>query len=152
MGAGIALQSAGVDPRIEAVVAEASFANLQEAAYDYAGLRQYPWLGKTLFAPGAWIMVYRGGKLAGFPSAEVSPEKAVVARNFPVLIICDEKDQALPCRHSEMIYKVARGPKGFWRVPNAFHTAAIGYEPEEFRKRVLEFFERYRQATPAQIN
>src|SRR5215475_4241161 len=137
MGAGIVLQTAAIDPRIEAVVAEASFANLQEAAYDYAGLRQYPWLGKTLFAPGAWLMVYRGGKLAGFPAGEVSPEKAVAARHFPVLIICDEKDQALPCRHSEMIYNAARGPKEFWRVPNAFHTAAIGYEPEEFRKRVL---------------
>src|SRR6266404_7753153 len=89
MVAGIALQSAGADPRIEAVVAEASFANLQEAAYDYAGLRQYPWLGKTLFAPGAWLMVYRGEKLAGFPAAEVSPVKAVAARPFPVLIICD---------------------------------------------------------------
>ena len=39
MGAGIALQSAAIDPRIEAVVAEASFANLREASYDYAGLR-----------------------------------------------------------------------------------------------------------------
>jgi alpha-beta hydrolase superfamily lysophospholipase len=36
MGAGIALQSAAVEPRIEAVVAEASFANLREASYDYA--------------------------------------------------------------------------------------------------------------------
>jgi len=154
MGAGIALQSAGIDPRIEAVVAEASFANLQEAAYDYAGLRQYPWLGKTLFAPGAWLMVYRGGKLAGFPSSGVSPEKSAAARPFPVLIICDEKDRALPCRHSEMIYRAASGPKEFWRVPNAFHTAAIGYEPEEFRKRVVGFFDRYRQApaTHSQTN
>jgi alpha-beta hydrolase superfamily lysophospholipase len=53
MGAAIALQSAGYDSPIEAVVAEAPFANLQEAAYDYAGLRQFPWLGKTLMAPGA---------------------------------------------------------------------------------------------------
>ena len=42
MGAGIALQSAGVDPRIEAVVAEAPFASLREASYDYAGLQKYP--------------------------------------------------------------------------------------------------------------
>jgi alpha-beta hydrolase superfamily lysophospholipase len=42
MGAGIALQSAGVDPRIEAVVAEAPFASLREASYDYAGLQEYP--------------------------------------------------------------------------------------------------------------
>lgn len=150
MGAGIALESAGSDPRIEAVVAEASFANLQEAAYDYAGLREYPWLGKTLFAPGAWLMVYRGARLAGFPGTEVSPEKSVAHRPFPVLIICDAEDHALPCRHSEMIFRAARGPKEFWRVPGAYHTAAFGHEPDEFRRRVLRFFDRLRQSPPVQ--
>jgi alpha-beta hydrolase superfamily lysophospholipase len=143
MGAGIVLQSAAVDPRIEAVVAEAPFANLREAAYDYAGLRKYPWLGKTLFAPGTWTLLYRDEKLAGFPGAEVSPMKAVASRAFPVLLICDEKDVALPCRHSEMIYAAARGPKQLWVVPRAFHTAALGYQPEEFRRRVLAFFAEY---------
>src|SRR5215467_4755789 len=76
MGAAIALQTAGADPRIEAVVAEASFADLQEAAYDYAGLQRWPLLGKTLFAPGAWTLVYRGQRLAGFPAREVSAVKA----------------------------------------------------------------------------
>ncbi|HET9803941.1 MAG TPA: alpha/beta hydrolase [Candidatus Acidoferrum sp.] len=145
MGAGIALQSAGNDSRIEAVVAAASFANLQEAAYDYAGLREYPWLGKTLFAPGAWLMVYRGARLAGFPGAEVSSEKSVASRPFAVYIICDAVDHALPCRHSEMIFRAARGPKEFWRVPRAYHTAALGYEPDEFKKRVLGFFDRLRE-------
>ncbi len=140
MGAGIVLQSAAADPRIEAVVAEASFANLREAAYDYAGLRKYPWLGKTLFAPGTWTLLYRDEKLAGFPVAEVSPVKAVASRAFPVLLICDEMDVALPCRHSEMIYAAARGPKQLWVVPRAFHTAAYGFEPVEFRRRVLSFF------------
>ncbi len=140
MGAGIVLQSAAADRRIEAVVAEASFANLREAAYDYAGLRKYPWLGKTLFAPGTWTLLYRDQKLAGFPVAEVSPVKAVASRAFPVLLICDEQDVALPCRHSEMIYAAARGPKQLWVVPRAFHTAALGFQPEEFRRRVLSFF------------
>lgn len=140
MGAGIALQSAAVDPRIEAVVAEASFASLREATYDYAGLRKYPWLGKTFFAPFSWTLLYRGESLAGFHAAEVSPEKAVAARAFPVLLICDEKDVALPCRHSEMIYAAARGSKQLWVVPGAFHTAALGFQPGEFRRRVLAFF------------
>ena len=140
MGAGIALQSAGADPRIEAVVAEASFANMREASYDYAGLRKYPWLGKTLLAPFSWTLLYRGEKLAGFPAAEASPLKAVASRAFPVLLICDEKDDALPCRHSEMIYAAACGPRQLWVVPGAFHTAAYGFEPEEFRRRVLSFF------------
>jgi hypothetical protein len=140
MGAGIALQSAAADPRIEAVVAEASFANLREASYDYAGLRKSPLLGKTLFAPFSWTLLYRGEKAAGFPLAEISPMKAVASRAFPVLLICDEKDEALPCRHSEMIYAAARGPKDLWKVLGAFHTAALGFQPEEFKRRVLAFF------------
>jgi len=148
MGAGIVLQSAAADPRIEAVVAEAPFANLHEAAYDYAGLRKYPWLGKTLFAPGTWTLLYRDEKLAGFPVAEVSPAKAVASRAFPVLLICDEKDDALPCRHAEMIYAAASGPKQLWVVPRAFHTAAYGFAPEEFRRRVLSFFAAYASARP----
>jgi alpha-beta hydrolase superfamily lysophospholipase len=147
MGAGIALQSAGFDPRIEAVVAEAPFASLREASYDYAGLQEYPLLGKTLFAPGAWVMLYRGGKLAGFSASGVSPEQAVAARNFPVLLICDEADTTLPCRHAMRIYAAARGPKSLWIVPGAFHTAALGFAPEEFRQRILEF---YRQPASGQ--
>jgi alpha-beta hydrolase superfamily lysophospholipase len=48
LGAGIVLQAARADTLIEAVAAEAPFANLQEAAYDYAGLQRWPLLGKTL--------------------------------------------------------------------------------------------------------
>ena len=149
MGAGIALQAAAAEPRIEGVVAEASFANLTEAAYDYAGFRRYPWLGKTLLAPGAWMMVYRGQSLAGFPAAEVSPVRSVAARAFPVLLICDTDDVALPCRHTQMIYDAARGPRQMWVVPRAFHTAALAYQPAEFRRRVLAFYE---SAAPVQLS
>jgi uncharacterized protein len=146
LGAGIALQSAAADPRIEAVVAEAPFASLREATYDYAGLQKSPLLGKTLFAPGAWTMLYRGQSIAGFPAAEVAPEKSVVARAFPVFLICDTADVILPCRHAERIYAAARGPKQLWVVPRAFHTAAYGFAPEEFRRRILSFFAAYSSA------
>jgi len=144
MGAGIALQSAGADSRIEAVVAEAPFADLQEAAYDYAGLQRWPLLGKTLFAPGAWTLVYRGERLAGFPAGEVSAVKAVKRRAFPVLLICDGADSVLPCRHAERILAAAAGPKQLWRVPGAPHTGAMGAAPEEFRRRVLAFLDEAR--------
>jgi hypothetical protein len=49
----------------------------------------------------------------------------------------------LPCRHTKRIYAAARGLKQMWVVPGAFHTAALGYEPVEFRRRVLEFFANY---------
>jgi len=150
MGAGIALQSAAADPRIEAVVAEASFANLREASYDYAGLRRSPLLGKTWFRPFSWTLLYRGGKLTGFPLAEVSPVKAVAARAFPVLLICDENDVALPCRHTQAIYDAARGPKQFWRVPGAYHTTGLGFQPVEYERRVLGFYANVAAGKPVQ--
>ena len=150
MGAGIALQSAAADPRIEAVVAEASFATLREASYDYAGLRRSPILGKTLFAPFSWTLLYRGEKLSNLRVAEVSPENAVASRAFPVLLICDERDEALPCRHTQRINAAARGPKQMWEVPGAFHTAALGFQPAEFQRRVLDFFANVAQSKPVQ--
>jgi alpha-beta hydrolase superfamily lysophospholipase len=151
MGAGIALQAAGNDARIEAVAAEAPFANLQEAAYDYAGLQRWPLLGKTFFAPGAWVLIYRGQRLAGFPSSEVSPEKAVKQRAFPVLLICDGADVVLPCRHSETILRAAAGAKELWRVPGALHTGAMGTEPAEFQRRVISFFDAQRLKQTARV-
>jgi uncharacterized protein len=150
MGAGIALQSAAADPRIEGVVAEASFATLREASYDYAGLRWSPVLGKTLFAPFSWMLLYRGERLTGLPVVEVSPEKAVASRAFPVLLICDENDDALPCRHTQRIYAAAIGPKQLWEVPGAFHTAALGFQPAEFQRRVLDFYANVAQGKPVQ--
>jgi hypothetical protein len=134
MGAGLALQSAAADPRIEGVVAEAAFATLREASYDYAGLRRSPILGKTIFAPFSWLLLYRGEKLT----------------NLPVVLICDEKDEALPCRHTQRIYAAARGPKQLWEVPGAFHTAALGFQPVEFQRRVLDFFANVAQSEPVQ--
>jgi hypothetical protein len=85
MGPGIVLQVAAADARIEVVAAEAPFANLQEAAYDCAGLQRWPLLGKTFFAPGAWIVVFRGEHLAGFPASEVFPRKG---RGEPCFFPC----------------------------------------------------------------
>src|SRR5260370_17824654 len=44
MGAGIALQSPAVEPRIAAVGPEPSFANLRAPSYPYARPRRYPFL------------------------------------------------------------------------------------------------------------
>src|SRR5258708_11712315 len=146
MGAGIALQSAGVDPRIEAVVAEAPFASLREASYDYAGLQEYPLLGKTLFAPGASSMLYRRWEAARILAAWASPVKDVAPGELSRLLTFTATATPLPCRHAKRIYAAAQGPKSLWVVPGAFHTAALGFAPEEFRQRVLDFF---RQRVPS---
>jgi alpha-beta hydrolase superfamily lysophospholipase len=140
MGGAIALQSAAVDSRVRAVVAEASFSSLQEVSYDYAGLDVSSMLGKTLFRPAAFLALRSAEKEGGFHASDVSPERAVAERAFPVLLICGTRDRTIPCRHSRRILRAAAGPKQLWVVPGAGHTGAFGTEPEEFKQRVLAFF------------
>jgi alpha-beta hydrolase superfamily lysophospholipase len=141
MGAAIALQTAGIEPRIEAVVAESPFSNLREVSYDYAGLHVSPLLGKTLFRPASFFALKEADKEGGFKAEDVSPEKAVAARAFPVLLICGTRDHTIPCRHAERIYAAARGPKQLWIVPGAEHAAALGHAPEEYERRTISFLQ-----------
>ena len=144
MGGAIALQSAAAEPRISAVVAEASFSNLREVTYDYAGLQSSPWLGKTLFRPATIVALRAAEKEGGFRADDVSPEQAVSERAFPVLLICGTLDHRIPCRHARRIFASAIGPRQIWIVPGAGHTGAYGAEPAEFKRRVLAFFALYR--------
>jgi len=59
MGAGIALQSAAADPRIEAVVAEASFADLAKGLTITPVCENSPGSARlsSLPAPGRWYIV-----------------------------------------------------------------------------------------------
>jgi uncharacterized protein len=143
MGAAIALQSAAIEPRIEAVAAEAPFANMREVTYDYAGLDVSPMLGRTLFRPASMMALASVQKKGGFKPSDVSPEKAVAARPFAVLLICGTSDHRIPCRHSERIYKSSVGPKELWIVRGAGHAAALGHSPAEYETRVVKLFGTY---------
>jgi pimeloyl-ACP methyl ester carboxylesterase len=140
MGASVALQAAGIEPRIEGVVAESAFRNLREVSYDYAGLRMSALLGKTILRPVAVSGIHAAEREGGFNADDVSPEKAVAARPFPVLLICGLDDHNIPARHTRAIYAAAIGPKQMWLVPGAGHTQALGRSPEEFERRVIAFF------------
>jgi uncharacterized protein len=143
LGAAIALESAAVERRIEAVAAEAPFANLREVSYDYAGLHAGSWLGKSLFRPASIVAMKSVEKSGGFRPEDVSPEKAVAERPFPVLLICGTRDVTIPCRHVKRIYKAAAGPKELWIVQGAGHASALGQDPVEYENRVVSFFEKY---------
>jgi uncharacterized protein len=140
MGAAVALQSAAIDPRIEAVVAEGAFRNLHEVMFDYAGLRLSAFLGKTLFRPAAIMAVHEAEHQGGFRFDDVSPEASVAVRKFSVLLISGLRDHNVPRRHAEAIYLAAAGPKELWLVPGARHQKALQTAPTEFRQRVLRFF------------
>jgi len=151
MGAAIALQSASVEPRIEGVIAEDPLANLREVSYDYTGLHWNPLLGKTLFRPAAMAGMAALARAGGFDPDDVSPEKAVAARAFAVLLICGTADHVIPCRHAERVYRAARGPKELWIVQGAGHASALGRDPLGYEQHIIRFLHECDSATPISL-
>jgi uncharacterized protein len=150
MGAAVALESAAVESRIEGVIAEDPLADLREVSYDYTGLHWSPLLGKTLFRPASIAGMAELAKQGGFNPDDVSPEKAVAERPFPVLLICGTRDRTIPCRHAERIYRAARGPRELWVVQGAQHASALGRDPAGYEEHVIHFLQE--QDATAQIS
>jgi pimeloyl-ACP methyl ester carboxylesterase len=140
MGAAVSLESAAFMPQIDGIVAEGAFRNLREVTFDYAGLQQSALLGKTVFRPAALVAVWIAQKQGGFRFEDISPERAVAIRPFPILLICGASDRKIPCRHSEAIFNSAIGPKQLWTVTDTGYEQAVKTAPVEFQRRILDFF------------
>ena len=69
-----------------------------------------------------------------------SPKRAVIGTKIPVLLIHGLQDRNIPPYHSDMIQ--AKNPSDVivWKVPGAIHTGAHKAAPQEFERRVLEWF------------
>ena len=144
MGAAQLLQGAAAEPNFCAVVAESSFSNLHEIAYDRVGqfFRTGPWLGRTLFRPAIEFAFTYGRWKYGLDLRNVSPEAAATNTSVPILLIHGKDDGNFPVRHGERI--AARNPKiALWEVPHADHCGAFSTSGKEFETRVLTWFENH---------
>ena len=154
MGAAQLLQSLPKEPRFCAVVAESPFATFREVAYARFG-RQFqtgPWLGRTFFRPAVDVGFLYVRLHYGLNLEEASPEQAVVGTKIPILLIHGMQDINIPPYHSDLIQ--AKNPSSIvvWKVPGALHTGAHKAAPQEFERRVLEWFAMHSAtATPAGI-
>jgi pimeloyl-ACP methyl ester carboxylesterase len=152
MGAAQLLESLETGTGFCAVVAESSFANFREIAYDRMGQPFHlgPWVGRTVLRPvveAAFLRAWWRDKLS---MQQVSPEDAVRKVHIPVLLIHGLIDSNIPVWHSRRIHE--RAPKTvLWEVPGADHCGAIAVAPTEFENRVIEWMtqrpQRIRAAT-----
>ena len=142
MGAAELMQSIAEVPEFCAVIAESGFSSFREAAFDRVG-QQFgtgPWLGKTLLRPAIEEGFLYARIRYGVNLGEASPERAVAASHVPVLLIHGLADTNLPPRHSERIESLQKAAV-LWEPRNAGHCGASGAEPEEYKRRVLDWFE-----------
>ncbi len=137
MGAAVALQVAALDRRVAAVVAESGFATLRSIFDDYQKrMIKLPWHYLRN------LVIRRSERIAHFRANDVSPLEAVRTIAVPLLIIHGTADTLIDFRYSVNVYEQAREPKELWLIPGARHNDIIEVGGEEYRRRVLEFFDR----------
>jgi fermentation-respiration switch protein FrsA (DUF1100 family) len=61
----------------------------------------------------------------------------------PLLMIHGEEDSYITPHMARALFERARPPREFWLVGGAKHNQALLVAGEEYRRRVLEFFERH---------
>jgi len=71
---------------------------------------------------------------------DVSPEEALKNSRTPLLLIHGTADSNIPIEHSRRLFKMARPGVEFWEVQGGEHVRIRGAYPEEYRRRVREWF------------
>jgi uncharacterized protein len=140
MGGTVALATAAVYADIHAVVADSPFVYVLSAVAGGLIERGAPeglsFLLARLFVATACLRT----RLNLFDIDLVQWIHRVAPR--PLLLIFGEQDIIVPKTEVDLIFTVAGDPKEVWRVPEAAHRNIHVRRPEEYRQRILEFFEK----------
>jgi alpha-beta hydrolase superfamily lysophospholipase len=136
MGAAIAIQAAP-DLPVAAVVADAAFAELHHPIGNRMRQVGYPLpeLGSRVIVAAAALRT----------RSRLLDPIAAVARIAPrgLLLIAPKADELISWRQSVRLFEAAAEPKELYVVEGAAHAGAYGADPDEYRRRVLDFLDRY---------
>lgn len=142
MGAGILLQSLAEERRLRAVVAECPFSSFEEVARHRirSFFHESPGVGAVVARPIVFGGIMYARVRYGIDLGTAAPEESVSSVRTPILIIHGDADDNIPLDQSRAI--VARNPAiQLWVVPGARHTEAASAAPEEFKRRLLGWFD-----------
>ena len=138
MGGAVAIMGTARSPEVGAVAAESPFAVLTHALDNHFRAAFGP-AGPILGAPSRWI----GERLIGCPCDEIAPLLEIPRISpRPVLLIQDEEDRLCPPAETKALLEAAGEPKILWSVPSAGHISARTAQPEEYARRISDFFRR----------
>jgi uncharacterized protein len=136
MGGATVLLAAAETPSIRAVVTDSAFARLDEMVVER--FRLVPAFYRGTLSSSVRFCAERW---AGYDSRDVVPVDAIphIAPR-PILLIHGPKDHLVPIRHARMLRAAAGAPTELWEVPGAGHVRCYATAPEEYERRVVQFF------------
>lgn len=144
LGASILIQAAAIKPAFAAIVAESPYADLREVA-EYRVRRMLTMPGFVAIPVAKMVVssaVLYARWVDNLDLRQVSPVSVIAHESTPILLIHGMKDFRTPAWNSQKLAR-ANPRNSLWLVPNAGHTGASAEAPEEFRGRVLGWFQKH---------
>lgn len=142
MGASTAIHAAAESPDVEAVIADAPFADMD--AYLKDNLSVWSSLPKVPFNNTILLMLKF---LANLDPKTMVPKKDIQSvAPRPVMLIHGKDDDAIPIKNSEEIYEaytqINKENITFWKVDGAKHVGSYEKDTKEYMKNIYEFLEK----------
>lgn len=148
-GGAAILASVGIDS-VKAIAADGAFCSdrvvefhLRRWACVFAKLRfAYENHPPTFWRFLRWLIMCQAEKTfcCEYPSLYKALKRL---RGTPVFFIHGERDSFIPVEQAQMLYNHAREPKYLWTVPGGKHNQSVNQCPEEYARRIVEFFDRH---------
>ena len=135
---GAAAALAGPALNADALVLESVYPTFEAAV----GNRVRRVLG-PLAPPVAAALVAQARPRIGVPADSLRPVDALRRTWTPVLVMGGAEDAYTPPAETRALFEAARGPKALWIVPDVGHGDLYDAAPDEYRRRVLAFLERW---------
>jgi fermentation-respiration switch protein FrsA (DUF1100 family) len=140
MGGTVAIATAAVYDDINAIVADSPFVYVLSAVAGGLIERRMPEGLSFLLARLFVITACLRTRLNLFDIDLARWVHRVAPR--PLLLIFGEQDVIVPKSEVDAIFARANPPKEVWRVPEAAHRNIHTLRPAEYRRRILDFFEK----------
>lgn len=141
MGGATAILAAAEDRRIAAVVADSPYGRLRWAVSQVARLRGYP----GFITPSvAWIgcfatALHVRNRMRSFDPVEVVDQ--ITPR--PLFLMHGSEDDVIPVASAHALYERAGEPKELWIQEGLKHCRALDECYDEFRQRIVDFYDRW---------
>jgi fermentation-respiration switch protein FrsA (DUF1100 family) len=141
LGGVVGITTAAECEEIVAVVADGAFVELRGALARGAAERGFPRRLIRLLGP---FILWLAGKRVGADLEESDPIRSVgrIAPR-PLLLIHGENDPYVSVDDAQRLYERAGEPKELWIARGAGHRRVDEAYPQEYRERVVAFFDKY---------
>lgn len=141
MGAAAVLMASGrkLPREVKGLIADCGFRSMKHQLRDIAAnWFHLHWVELLLLRVDLFC-----GFLAGFRMKEADTAKAMRTCSRPVLFFHGGKDTYVDPRNSRYNYALCQAPKELVIIPEARHLCSAYEAPELYRKKILEFFDKY---------